>query len=360
MRTGASALLAFCLLLVSLGLLPWLTPSTEAATPVNTKVYTAETPSIAPPSGVKLERGAMQLKVDPYRIGLKQILKKIVYLGINERPDAHAKEHVFQLEDQIVLVSGEREIQPTIFLAVTAAGPRQVDVRLHQLNSHCEGTLTQQRGAPLAAPLVPQSRQFLRLVGKDLFLEQHGGPEMADLAALHRLDFGPPEEALPCYVQAGDRLIFKDNCWSVVQENTQGHWLMVIHEADDMALKGTLWSPSGCDHIPFQLTKAEELFAFLQPEKQFRFVGAKSSSSWIFDLNGLKTEVRSGDWWLFDGKNWSFLDDPDQIDAYAAGKAQNYLLVFDEMGQQEGKKVIHAHLFNRLRNDCRHLCFDLP
>lgn len=204
------------------------------------------------------------------------------------------------------------------------------------------------------------ARQKARWVGPDKFLEKHGGEEYKELINKQRIDFGEGQENYSVYVGLGDCLIWKDGRWQNVKagEGSLQYTLMCIKKIDERVMNLELWDIDGKGKISLNLVKATEAWLPQNLEQNFKFIGARSRSQFVFEINHERMILRPHDWLLLTDAGWNKLTTPQQIDAYVERKTVGPLFVFDQVERKEDRQLILGTLFNAARTEM--VSFEMP
>lgn len=204
------------------------------------------------------------------------------------------------------------------------------------------------------------ARQKVRWFGPDRFLEKHGGKEYQDFIGRQRIDFGEPNEMYSIYVALGDALVWQDDRWNIVKpgESTLNKPLMVVKKIDDRIMTFELWDTSGKAKIPLNVLKTHEAPIPFTIQQQFKFVGARTRSQFVFEINKERMLLSPQDWLVHTENGWKKLTTPEEIDDYVERKLHGTLFVFDGVVRKEDRQVLIGTLFNPSRTDTQEV--ELP
>lgn len=197
------------------------------------------------------------------------------------------------------------------------------------------------------------ARQKSRWHGTDKFLEKHGGEEYKDLINKQRIDFGEGEDIYSVYVGLGDCLIWKDGRWHRVKagEASLHYTMMCVKKIDERVMNLELWDVDGKGKITLNLVKAAEAWMPQNLEQSFKFIGARTRSQFVFEINHERMILRPHDWLILTDSGWKKLTTPQQIDDYVERKTLGPLFIFDKVERKEDRQVIFATLFNAARTE---------
>lgn len=197
------------------------------------------------------------------------------------------------------------------------------------------------------------ARQKARWHGPDLFLEKHGGEEYDALNGKHRVDFGDEEKIYSVFVSPGDCLIFQDGRWKSVVPGTESlsNPLLVVKKADERIMNFELWDVEGKNKIVLNLIKAHEPPSKHSFDDTFRFVGARTRSQFVFEIDDKRMLLRPKDWLVLTEDGWKKITTPDEIDAYVERKLLGPLFVFDGISKKEDHQIFYGTMFNASRTE---------
>lgn len=197
------------------------------------------------------------------------------------------------------------------------------------------------------------ARQKARWFGMDKFLERHGGEEYKELLNKQRVDFGENDEIYSVYVTQGDCLIWVDGRWQNVKvgDASLNYTLMCVKKIDDRVMNLELWDVDGKGKIALNLIKTNEAWVPQSLENNFKFIGLRTRSQFVFEVNRERMILKPHDWLLLTDSTWKKLTTPKQIDDYVERKAQGPLFVFDSFERKGDRQVISGTLFNTGRTE---------
>lgn len=198
------------------------------------------------------------------------------------------------------------------------------------------------------------ARQKARWYGCDRFLEKHGGEEFQFHVGKQRIDFAHEEDApYSVFVAQGDCLIWNNDRWQVVSpgKDSLGHPLLVIKKIDDRLMNCELWDVDGKGKIALNLLKSNEPNTTENVENTFRFVGARTRSQFVFEIDEERMLLRPQDWLVMTEEGWKKLSTPEEIDSYVDRKIQGPLFIFDGIARKDERQVLVGTMFNTSRTD---------
>lgn len=329
-----------------------------------------------------LDRGALYLKDNSLSGLLKNLQKKLHYFGANNRPDS-TKESVyiglkeaFSVQEKIplyILLNKQREISLQSidkagscgYLTVEKEGLTSLLVKVFPANSpnpsakfylYKEKFLEKE-----TSPLFKQSKAgkspLLLLMGKDLFLDQHGGSTFAHYKDKERINMGYLEESELLFVKKGSILTYQNEHWKNLEsphEKTEHLWLLHVDSIGAHSATLTLWSPTG-EACPFHISRLPNTFLTPILTNTFKYIGAKNLKKWLFEVSGKRVTVTPGSWWLCQNKEWHELTSTQELDNYVEGSLKGELLIFEDVEIEDTEKFLKGHLFNSLRNSVHNI-----
>lgn len=197
------------------------------------------------------------------------------------------------------------------------------------------------------------ARQKAKWYGIDRFLEKHGGEEFKGYEHKQRIDFGEPDEIYSVYVGPEDCMIWKEGRWQVFKpgKETLGYPLLCVKKVDERIINLELWDVEGKSKIILNLLKTNEAWLPQNLMQGFKFMGARTRSQFVFEINKERMLLRPQDWLVLTDKGWQKLVTPEEIDNYVARKIVGPLFVFDGIGKKDDRQVILGTLFNAARTE---------
>lgn len=204
------------------------------------------------------------------------------------------------------------------------------------------------------------ARQKARWYGSDLFLERHGGEEFSEDAGKNRIDFGDNDEKYSVYVQEGATLIWDGTHWVSVKpgEASRGLPLLFVRKIDDRLMSFDFWDQDGKKKIALNLIKSMETWSPQNLQQQFKFLGARTRSQFVFEVDDEKMLLSPNDWLLLTDEGWTKLDTLEEIDKYVELKEVGTLFVFDGITRVGDQQVLKGEMFNPTRTKVHDL--ELP
>lgn len=353
----------------------------------------------------EIGEGPLALNWVTPQMQLPNLQDELLFYGRNERPDtqrAHASFHIMtRSDDQIRSVhEGER-----IYLVYQGTKqkkypadskglysfspynqPTALSIKLHTQDEHTvqiEVNMLDEKGETITTPepfhhfsLFSQEdaktsgngwnlgkfrvdstllvRQKARWMGRDRFLELHGGEEYAYAQGRQRIDFNEEKVPYSCFVKEGDLLIWKNERWKVLSEKEESRDfpLLVVKKIDEKVLTFELWDAIGRSKTSLNLLHLKDHEKPLDLNEEFKFVGAKTWAQFLVECRGSgRLVVRTNDWIVCTQEGWKKLDSAEEVDAYLDSKLSGPLFVIDKLTRENGRQVLLGHLFNKSRTD---------
>jgi hypothetical protein len=339
---------------------------------------------------------ALSLKFSPLSVQLPDLRRHLLYYGKNGRPDVKGDQQALFFsftgnKSPTPLFAGERlylfydkKLNPPqyVFSKNNAPTPiwmeatSQGNQALVQVSMKAENGQIIREPAAYANFSLPEkefirfggtvwelgkwrvdgtllARQKARWFGLDKFLDKHGGEEYKDFVNKQRIDFGEGDDVYSVYVGAGDCLIWDDNRWHNVKtgEASLNHTLMCIKKVDERVMSLELWDVDGKGKIMLNMVKANEAWAPQNMEKSFKFVGARTRSQFVFEINNERMILRPHDWLVLSEGKWKKLTNPKQIDDFVDRKIIGPLFIFEGVERKDDRQVILGTLYNAARTE---------
>lgn len=343
----------------------------------------------------------LALQEAPPSLLLPDLRQQLIYYGKNGRPDAQSQHTLlhFSLNGHKTVVSVSPEERIYLFYDKKSMPPRyNFSPQNEKTSLWVEGApaesdvlvkvvLENEKGEPVIEPenchqfrLAEKefiryagaswelgswrvdgtllARQRARWFGPDRFLEKHGGDEYKDCEGKQRIDFGENDDVYSVFVKAGDCLIWEQNQWKVVQpgELSRRHPLLVVKKIDERLMTFELWDVEGKGKILLNLLKSAEPWLAHNAQhiqQMFKFVGARTRSQCVFEINNERMTVRPSDWLLLTSKGWKKLSSPEEIDNYVKRKTTGTLFVFEGLARKDERQIMMGTLYNPTRSDCQ-------
>ncbi len=347
-----------------------------------------------------LGESALQLKSSPIGLQLPDLRKSLIYYGRNNRPDAdpnstmmhfgflgnkshtslHPKIPAYIIYDKSqsppryefstdnTETSLWVEVQPdgnnaTIYVKmkndlgeIINTPPAYASFTLAEKPiGRIDSTLWEINKLRVDGTLL--TRQKARWTGLDKFIERHGGQEYGHLMGKQRIDFEDGENAYSVYVQNGDVLVWNENRWNnaVPGPDTLGKPLLVVKKVEDRLMSFDLWDNDGKAKITLNLLKTNEPPPQINALQGFKYVGSRTRSQFVFELNKERITLSPLDWLLYVDKGWRKLSTIEDIDAYVEHRITGLLFIFDGIEKRDDHQLLIGTLFNKSGSEFVHI-----
>ncbi|MFV0340909.1 MAG: hypothetical protein ACK5MA_09865 [Parachlamydiaceae bacterium] len=190
------------------------------------------------------------------------------------------------------------------------------------------------------------ARQKARWIGQDKFFERYGGDEFSEQALKQRVDFVDGENSYAIYAQPGDCFVWQDERWIAVQpdRSTQTSPLLVVKKVDERVMMLELWDVEGRAKMGINLIKANESFAAKPLTEEFRFIGARTKTKVLFEIQKDRMILKPNDWLILTEAGWKKLSTLDEIDSYVERKLVGPLFIFEGLAREDEKQVLKGSL----------------
>jgi hypothetical protein len=334
-----------------------------------------------------------QLKTTPITLQVPDLKNQVIYLGKNNRPDAQRDKVMLHFsipasqsqasippQENLYLTYDTRKGQwifsqdntpSTLWMKAFPAGD-EVKVELSMINE--EGIVTKkplensvftlkekdpskmQKSFELGKWRVDAtllSRQKTRWYGRDLFLERHGGGDFSDAVGRERIDFLEFTPPYSIFAKEGDFLIWKGERWQKPKEGeeTIKYPLLLIKKINDRVMNLELWDVEGRGKFSLNLLKSGDAKVTPNFLNAFKFMGAKTRSQFLFEVNQERLTLKPKDWLLFTKEGWKTLDTAEEIDDFVTRKITGPLLVIDSVERKGDAQILNGTLFNPSRTE---------
>ncbi|MEC7839791.1 MAG: hypothetical protein VX777_07110 [Chlamydiota bacterium] len=195
------------------------------------------------------------------------------------------------------------------------------------------------------------ARQRARWYGVDKFLERHGGEEYKDIAGKSRIEFNEGDDKYSVFVGEGSALIWNGESWESVipGEESRGYPLLFVKKVDERLMNLELWDSEGKKKIALNLLKSMETWMPQNLQQEFKFLGARTRSQFVFEVDDEKMLLSPHDWLLLTEEGWVKLNTLDEIDDYVDLRERGTLFVFDGITRVGDQQVLRGEMFNPTR-----------
>ena len=197
------------------------------------------------------------------------------------------------------------------------------------------------------------ARMRARWYGADKFIEEHGGDEYKESVGKQRIDFGEGDDVYSVYVSINDTLVFSKDKWKLVEpgEDSIDHPLLVVKKVDERLMNLELWDVQGKAKASLNLLKSSDNFAHENFGETFKFLGARTRSQFLFEIDSERVLIRPNDWLVLTEEGWKKLATVDDIDNFVNRRLVGTLFVFDKIMRKDDKQIILGTVYNQNRTE---------
>jgi hypothetical protein len=352
--------------------------------------------ALSPDAYQSLQNPAFSLNFETPKVKLPDLKNVLVYYGKNGRPDAQKGNELLHFSinggketrpvapgEKLYLTYDKRsdgakyafspQNAPTGFWIEAEPKNQEVLVSVHLIDASGEAV----KGADsLSSFYLPEkefartalngwelgkwrvdatllARQKAKWVGLDKFLEEHGGSEYLDTLGRQRVDFGEGEEVYSLFLKQGDTMIWSNDQWKVVApgDSSYDQPLLVVKKIDDRIMNLELWDAQGKGKVVLNLLRSGDHLPEQNFEKNFKFMGARTRSQYVFEIDNERMLLRPQDWLLLTEGGWKKLSTPKEIDDYVERRLTGTLFVFDSIAKKDEKQIIKGTVYNPMRTE---------
>lgn len=245
--------------------------------------------------------------------------------------------------------SQEEDIKITIHLQGLEGKKEKSFVLKEQPNPLARGTRWMLDQLRVDGTLL--ARQKGRWYGYDLFFQDHGGEEFTHLGDLERVDFGDGENRYSIWLETDQCMVWDQGRWQEIKENesSEDKPLLCVKNIGDKVMTFHLWDVGGNRKSVLNMIKSSEIWQSEVLAKQFRFVGARTRTQSIVEIQGVRTTLRLFDWLILVNDQWKKLNTPELIDDYVERRLIGPLFIFEGIEKIDGSQWLKATLYNQSR-----------
>lgn len=344
-----------------------------------------------------IEGTLLALKFSPGNLQLPDLRKNLIFYGKNGRPDTQTDHTTFFFaftgnKSPFSLIPGEKRYilydkkltppqyvfspgneETPLWIEVSARGNEAIvkvemkseeGERIQEPAAYAQFELTEKEYVRFASGTPWEigkhrvdgsllARQKARWYGADRFMQEHGGEEYSELVGKQRIDFGEGEEAYSIYVAPTDTIVWDEDRWKAVSPGPESlnHPLMVVKKVDERLMNLELWDIDGKAKVALNLLKSNETWVPQNLEQNFKFVGARTRSQYVFEINNERTLLAPQDWLVLTDSGWQKLSTPEEIDEYVNRKVTGPLFVFEGISRKDDHQVLLGEMYNASRTD---------
>jgi hypothetical protein len=124
-----------------------------------------------------------------------------------------------------------------------------------------------------------------------------------------------------------------------------------VKKIDERIMNLELWDVEGNGKIVLNLLKSTESWIPQNLQQNFKFVGARTRSQFVFEVDKERVLLSPHDWLVLTETGWKKLVTPEEIDDYVDRKIVGPLFVFDKIERKDDRQMILGTLFNASRTE---------
>lgn len=349
----------------------------------------------------------LALESAPPSIQIPDLRTQLIYYGKNGRPDAQAEyvllhfgingtKHTASItpDEKLYFIFDKTQTPhkyifspnnaPTSLWMQATSNSNETSIKVTMLNERGEdisepenfanfklpekealrqtGTTWEIEGMRVDGTLL--ARQKARWYGPDKFLEKHGGEEYKDILGKERIEFGEEDKLYYVFAGPGESMVWKEGRW---QNTTPGKEtlscpLLYVKKIDERIMTFELWDIDGKGKVLLNILKSQEPWLAQNSQiiqNSFKFVGARTRSQYVFEVNQERLLVSPQEWILFSPQDgWRKLQTAKDIDDYVYRRTTGALFVFDGLAKENEQQMIKGTLFSPSRSDMKEI--ELP
>ena len=117
-----------------------------------------------------------------------------------------------------------------------------------------------------------------------------------------------------------------------------------------------LWDVEGKGKILLNLLKSSEPWAVQNTQTlqhMFKFLGARTRTQCVFEINRERVILRPSDWLLLTPKGWKKIATEEEIDNYVKRKLSGTLFVFEGIMRKDEHQIMIGTLYSPTRHECQ-------
>lgn len=348
---------------------------------------------------IRLPSPFLHLERKAPEIQLPDLRRHLLYLGRNQRPDVEASQSVLHLglrgkEETSSLSPGEKLFlmyqrdeegkgaygfspnnrRTGLWVEGELPSPTSLEVEVRVGMEDLSGNPVKEPSEFLQFTLKPSpsgkgggakwkldqwrvdasllARLKARWYGRDRFMREHGGEEFRFTEGKERIDFGSGTEGYAVYLSEGEGVIWKEGRWhpALLGEESRSFPLLLLERVNGKLMHWALWDSTGRSKTQLNLIRARVGKLNQRLFSKWRFLGAKTRTQAILEIDGQRTVIQVHDWVLHTREGWQVLDSLEEIDRYVSRQLKGELFVYDGIVRSEGHQVLTGHIFDTARH----------
>jgi len=318
---------------------------------------------------LKIGQGAFALSLRGVSPEFEPLIKELVVLGKNTRPDSGALSMVSiglkTSGDQKQLITGQK-----LFLAADGAADgnsykftdEKTDLSLIPLPMAGMNVLLQIETPAKKEEVVLSPSPFLgssldeetyvqvlkkgKMWAPDLFLHQWGGDEYRDLCAKQKVEI----DNKVYFLSVGDLLWWDQDEWKVGKPVLQEAPIAKFVSASGQGVRFEVWNSTG--YVSSTIDMALQSSKPLQKaEEAITSVRPRSASEITCQLGKRRVIVKEGDWWIKTDRRWRSLKTAADLEAFLHHDIQGELFIFEKIENMKGKTILKGRCFDKMRTE---------
>ncbi len=202
-------------------------------------------------------------------------------------------------------------------------------------------------------PLFVSQLKEAQCWGVDFLIQHYGGKEHRLLQGKYKLIIGDAVY----FVGPQDRLSWTGGEWEVRPQGSESRNepLACVKSVSSRGVEIDVWDESGFQTYAVNIDLSHPSKVGMGPDYLPTSVRMRTASQVACTLGKRRLILKEGDWLLRTGTAWRKLKTPEEIDLCLQHKLRGELLIFDKIEKQQGKTVLHAHLFDEMRTQMQTL-----
>lgn len=308
-----------------------------------------------------LGQGTLAL-TPPQAEGLQPILKELVLIGTNTRPD---RDRICSLA---LRSSGEKRATPmgeAVFFKAKDGkiefSKDKTDLSFTPLSLEggmllCEvksGEASEICSLPSSAIFscnLSQEPYFETLKngavwGRDVFLSGWGGEEYREMVSKTKISLG----ADVFFLKPGECLWWDGQMWVSELGSDEVGAVAQLVKGSSQGADFQVWDPTGLSsqmvHVGIQTSPKKPL----KLDELMTAVRARSPSEITCQLGKRRVIIREGDWWIRSDDRWKPVRTAADLEACLLHQIPGELFIFEKVETSKGKVTLHGRSFDRMR-----------
>lgn len=314
---------------------------------------------------LKIGQGAFALSPGGVSPEFEPLVKELVVLGKNTRPDSGA---LSMVSIGLKTSGGQKQLVTGQKLFLTTDGKsyqftdEKTELSLLPLPMAGMNVLLQIETPAKKEEVVLSPSPFLgssldeemyvqvlkkgKMWAPDLFLHQWGGDEYRDLCAKQKVEI----DNKVYFLSVGDFLWWDQDEWKIGTPILQEAPLAKFVSASGQGMRFEVWNSTGYVSSTIDMAlqsskppqKAEEAITSVRP---------RSASEITCQLGKRRVIVKEGDWWIKTDRRWRSLKTAADLEAFLHHDIQGELFIFEKVENTKGKTILKGRCFDKMRTE---------